>query len=353
MVDGALSIDTINLVMAFYFITFLQRMLERRGHLLLAERSLSNLFNSRRVNAMVAPFVIGLLPSVGAVLISAPIVDNAAENYLSKEEKAFVTSYFRHISEAFIPTYSSILLALSLSNVNMTAFVLGMLPMIAVLFILGYIWYVRKIPKETGLEKSKDKHKDGWNLIISLWPITIIIAIILTFKVQVYLAVVPIIFLSCILNKFSIKEIMPIFKSAFEFKLILTTIVIMIFKEVLTNTGIIERLPSYFVLLPIPSTIVFALIFFFGTLIAGSQAIIALVIPLAYATMPDGGLALLILLMCMNYISMQVSPTHICLAVIAEYYKISFIDLVKKTLPIGISFIIISSLYSYLLYIVF
>ena len=105
---GTLGESTISLVLAFYTITFLQRMLEKRGHLLLAERSLTNIFNSRRINVMIAPFVIGLLPSPGAVLIAAPIVDNASGEYLDKEEKTFVTSFFRHISEAFLPTYASI-----------------------------------------------------------------------------------------------------------------------------------------------------------------------------------------------------------------------------------------------------
>jgi len=350
---GIFSKDTIYLVLAFYSITFLQRMLEKRGHIILAEEALSNLFNSRRVNAMVAPFVIGLLPSVGAVLIAAPIVDNAGGNYITKEEKTFVTSYFRHISEAFLPTYSSILLALNLSGIDMTAFVLGMLPMVIVLFYLGYFFYVRKIPKGTGIPKSNDKLQEIKNLLISLWSIVLSIIIILVFKIPVHLAVIPVIVLSIILNNFSFKELQPMFISAIETKLIITTIVIMVFKEVLTFTGIIERLPVYFSVLPIPSTVVFALIFFFGTLVAGSQAIIALAIPLAYATIPNGGVALMILLICMLYISMQISPTHICLAVITEYYGTSFIDLVKKTMPIVITFVLISSVYSYLLYLMF
>lgn len=68
--DGAFSLATLNLILAFYTITFLQRMMEKRDHLMLAEKSLSNLFNNRRVNAMIAPFIIGLLPSPGAVLIA-------------------------------------------------------------------------------------------------------------------------------------------------------------------------------------------------------------------------------------------------------------------------------------------
>lgn len=351
--QGAFSKNSLYLVLAFYTITFLQRMLEKRAHILLAEKSLSNLFNSRRVNAMIAPFIIGLLPSIGAVLIAAPIVDNAAGDYISKEEKAFVTSYFRHISEAFLPTYATIILALNLTGIDMTLFVLAMLPMVVILFLLGYLFYVRKIPKETGLVESTNKSGDAKNLIISLWSIALTIGIILVLKVPVHLAVIPVILLSIWINKFKLKEITPMFISAFETRLILTTIVIMSFKEVLTETGVIERLPSYFEGLPVPPVIIFGLIFFFGNLVAGSQAIIAIGLPLAYATVPNGGLALIIFLMCMNYIAAQVSPTHICLAVVSEHYKISFVDLVNKTLPILVCFILIASLYSYILHMIF
>ena len=344
------SRDTISLVLAFYTITYVQRMMEKRGHLLLAEKSLDNIFNSRRINAMIAPFVIGLLPSAGAVLIAAPIVQNASGDYLTREEQTFVTSYYRHISEAFLPTYSSILLALDLSGVDMTKFVVGMLPMVAILFILGYVFYVRKIPKSTGISQSRDKKDDIINLIISLWPIAVTITIILTLKIPVYMAVIPVIIVSAILNKFSIDELIPMIKTEFETKLIVSTVMIMIFKELLTFTGVIGRLPEYFEKLPIHPTIIFSLIFVIGTLVAGSQAIIALALPLAFATIPNGGLALMILLMCMTYIAMQVSPTHICLAIVTEAFDVSFIELVKKTFPIFIIFIAITAVYSYLLF---
>jgi integral membrane protein (TIGR00529 family) len=350
MSAGVFNLGTLNLVLAFYTITFLQRMMEKRAHLILAEKSLNNLFNSRRVNAMIAPFIIGLLPSPSAVLIASPIVDNAGGDYISREEKTFITSYFRHISEAFLPTYSTILLALNLSGVDMTTFVIAMLPMGVVLFLLGYFIYVRKIPKNTGLKKSNDKGEDVKNLIISLWPIAFTIVIILVFKIPVHYAVFPIIILSFALNKFTFEEIKPMFRSAIESKLILTTIVIMMFKEILTFTGVIQRLPGHFSALPIPPVFIFVLIFFFGTLVAGSQGMIAIALPLAFATMPNGGLALMILIMCTTYIASQVSPTHICLGIIVEHYGISFIDLVKKTIPIALIFILICSLYSYLLY---
>lgn len=349
-VKGTVSRDTIYLVLAFYTITYLQRMMESRGHLIMAEEALSRLFNSRRVNAMLAPFLIGILPSAGAVLIAAPIVDNAAGDYLTKEEKTFVTSYFRHIPEIFLPTYSSILLALSLSGVDMTIFVLGMTPMVIVLFSLGYFFYVSKIPKGTGKAGSTESIKEIRNLVTSLWPILMSIILILAFKIPVHLGVIPVIALSVIVNRFKLQELKPMILSALETKLILTTIVIMVFKEMITYAGIIESLPGYFSALPVPSAIIFALIFFFSTLVAGSQTTIALAMPLAYATMPNGGAPLLILLMCMLYIAMQVSPTHICLGIIVEHNGTSFLDLVKNTMPVLMAFILISSIYCYLLF---
>lgn len=350
ILKGTFSRDTIYLVLAFYTITFLQRMLEKRKRIMLAERSLDNIFNSRRVNAMVAPFVIGLLPSAGAVLIAAPIVDNAVGDYITKEERTFVTSYFRHISESFLPTYSHILLALSLTHIGMTSFVVAMLPMAVVLFLLGYFIYIRKVPKSEKNSTPKDKLPEIKNLIKSLWSIVLVITIVLSFNIPVHLAVIPVIILAIIVDKFKIKEIVPIFKSALELNLIITTVLIMIFKEMLTFTGVIGRLPDYFAVLPIPAVVIFALIFFFGTLVAGSKGIIALALPLAFATIPSGGLALMVLLMSISYIAMQISPTHICLAIVTEYYGTSFIDLVRKTMPVLLIFSVIVSIYSYLLY---
>lgn len=349
---STISKETISLVLAFYTITFVQRMMEKRGHLILAEKSLDNIFNSRRINAMIAPFVIGLLPAAGAVLIAAPIVQNASKDDLTIEEQTFVTSYFRHISEAFLPTYSSILLALQLSGVDMTLFVVGMLPMVVILFALGFIFYVKKIPKSEKRENSGNKTKDIKNLIISLWPIAVTIIIILSMKIPVYIAVIPVIIVSFFINKFTIKEILPMFISAFETKLIVNTVLIMIFKELLTYTGVIGRLPIYFEKLPIHPTIIFAMIFLFGTIIAGSQAMIALALPLAFATIPNGGLALMVLLMCVSYIAMQISPTHVCLAIVTEAFNVSFIDLAKKTFPVVLTFTIITAIYSYLLFMI-
>lgn len=347
---ACVSSDTITLVLSFYSITILQRMLEKRGHLHLAERSLGGIFRSRRINAMVAPFIIGLLPSPGAVNIAAPIVDNAAGDALDTEEKTFVTSYYRHISEAFLPTYASVILALQLSGVDMSAFVLLMLPMVAVLFFLGYVIYVRKIPKEVGSPPSGDKKKDILNLARSLWTMALAIAVILVCRCEVYMAVAPVIVLSFFFNRFSLREAAPMLVTAFEINLIVSTVAIMVFRDILTYTGVITALPALFGALPVPPAAIFSLVFFISPLIAGSQTTIALCMPLAFAAIPDGGLWLMVLLMSIIYIAMQISPAHICLAIVVKTFNTTFLALVRKTMPVLLWFILIAAGYSRILY---
>lgn len=342
---SAVSWSTISLLIIFYLLTFLQRMLESRGQLTKAQQALNGLFNNRRVNASLAPIFIGLLPTAGAVTICGAMVDDACGDYLTVEEKTFVTTYFRHIPESFLPTYSSVILGTQLSGVPINAFIVGMLPMVLVLVWLGYITYLRKVPKDTGTPPSTDKKQDLKSLWVSLWSLILTIALILVLDMPIYIALVIANLLNIFINKFKLEELRPMLRTAFEGNIMLSTLAIMILKDILTATGAVERLPAVFSQLPIPTAMVFALIFFFGTIVSGSTAIIVLCIPLAFAAMPGGGMPLLVLLNGCAYAAMQLSPTHVCLAVVTEYFHVEMGALVRKTLPIACSFCTILCLY--------
>ena len=161
MGKSMISESTITVVLSFYFITLLQRMLERRKRLKQAEEALNVLFNNRRINASLAPSVIGLLPSAGAMTICADMVDSACQDYLSKEDMTCVTSFYRHIPESFLPTYSSILIALALTGIGAGQFVVAMLPLVAVLFLIGYGFYLRKVPKRTDHQSEGHQGQRG------------------------------------------------------------------------------------------------------------------------------------------------------------------------------------------------
>ena len=335
------SMSTVSVLLIFYLITFLQRMLEKRGALRAAQQSLYGIFNNRRVNASLAPIFIGLLPTAAAVTICGAIVEEASENYLTVEEKAFVASYYRHIPESFVPTYSSVILGIHLSGVDLSSYLCGMLPLVFVLIGLGYVFQLRKLPKDTGQPKSEHRGRDFITLCRNLWTITLVVILTVFFKIPVYAATLSVIILYLFTDSFIWDEIKPIFLTAFESKLLINTAIILVFRDVITAAGVIEILPDFFSALPIPPYLIFFLIFFFGTVVSGLMAITAICLPLAFATVPNAGVALLILLLSTGYIAMQISPTHICLAIVTEYFKINMGSLVKKTMPVVVSFSVI------------
>ena len=340
---AVLSYDTLRLILVMYLITFLQRMMEKRGALELSRISLSKLFNNRWVNCVAAPFFIGLLPSPNAAFIAGDMVIASTDDCLTKEQQAVTTSFFRHVSEAFLPTYNSILMALTLTGISAGDFVIGMIPMVIAIVGLGMFFFLRgRVPMDAGETPSENKWTDFKNLVIGVWAIFLTIGLVIFFRVDVVYATLVSIILYFIFNKFTFSEVKPFFISAFESRIVFNTCAVMIFKELLTLSGVINEFPEFFSQFPIPPFLIFVLIFFFGTIIAGSLAIIVLVLPVAMATVPAAGLPLFILLMSTEYLAMQVSPTHICLTLIAEYFDVSLSSMIKQTIPVLISFMLIA-----------
>lgn len=333
---GATSWSTLELLLVFYVVTYLQRMMEKRKNLSNCQVAMNGLFNNRRINVSVVPFLLGCLPAASTVLLCGPIVRESVGEHLETAEKAAITSYFRHITEMFLPTYTTIFMALSITKDRVAPgdFVLAMLPMVLVLFAAGWVVYLRRIPKDTGMTADQSKGY-YWKLLAqSVWPIVLAIALILLLPIPVEGAVAICIVINIFVNRFKPAELLPFFKTAFETRLIVSTWLVMIFKEVLAATGVIQALPSFFSQLPIPAFLIFALIFFVSTVVSGSQAAVAMCMPMVMASAGDGPvLAIFTLMMCMNYIAMQVSPVHICLTMCSEDYGISLGALVWKTLP--------------------
>lgn len=327
--------NSLSILVILYLITFLQRILEKRSLMKAAQQDLDSLFHNRRVNAAVAPMFVGLLPSAAAMILCGDIVKESTAGYLDKKEQAFVTTWFRHIPESSLPTYSSVLLMGSLAGVPIPEFLRGMALPVLCLFILGYFPYIRRLPRETGQSSTERQNKFGclWGIIKHLWTLLAILALILVGGWPVEAAVAVVLLMAVIAYGFRWQELKPMFIQAFEVKMQLNTLLILVFKEFLACTGCLQALPDFFTGLPIPAYLVFSLLFFFGGLLSGTNGIIVLGTGMAFSALPQGGMPLMVLMMCMCHAASQVSPTHICIAVAAEYYGVTFGDIVKKTLP--------------------
>ena len=336
--------STISILLAFYFIAFLQRILESRRQLELAQKNLDGIFHNRRINTAGASIFIGFLPAAAAMGLCSQIVKDATDGYLQKEEQAFVTSWIRHIPESIIPTYSGILLILGISKLETSSYIAGMLIPVIFLMLIGYFAGLNKIPKDPGTPKSKNKFQDIINLLKHLWSLLLIVLLIFAFQMEVCWSVLIAIIGCIFVYRIKWTEMKPFFKAAFEARLLLITYAVLVLKEFIAHTGALEVLPEIIQKLPLPAYLIFAILFFLITAISGSTSAIAIGAPLAFAALPVNT-PLVVYLMCVTHAASQMGLTHTCVMVAAEYYGITFGELIRKTIPYSLLFCVLATIY--------
>ena len=337
--------STVQLYIMTYAIAFLQSMIKEKGGVDRSQKALTDLFHTNWVTCTVAPFVVGLLPTAPAVFFAGDIIDDCAGDRLTPAQKATAASFFRHISEAFLPTYPAILTALTLTGIAAGPYVLAMLPLMILMVLIGcFFLYRGRIPFRAEGEPSTHKLRNVLDFFLGLWPLITAIILVVGFGMNVLLSIVISIAAYFLLGRFPAATVRPYFKSSFQLKLLANTFSIYVFKGALTASGVVGELPSFFEGLPIPAFLIFGLLCFLGTVIAGSQAITTTMVPVAFAAIPGAGLPLLCLLMCFIYAAMQISPTHVCLSLSCDHFGASLGDLIRLTLPIITTFLVIVSL---------
>ena len=181
--------SSLSVLVAFYLIIFLQRILTSRRQIMLAQQDLDGIFHNRRINLVGSAVFIGLLPSAAAMGLCSEIVKDASDGYLDRKEQAFVTSWFRHIPESTLPTYSSVLLMLNLSGVKIAEFVPGMIIPVLTLALLGYVRYLRRIPTDPGTLRTGRRRDHVKHLFQHLWSLILVLVLILGLDFSVVNAV--------------------------------------------------------------------------------------------------------------------------------------------------------------------
>lgn len=336
--------SSLSVLLSLYLITFLQRILESRSQIKLAQEDLNGIFHNRRVNTAGASLFIGLLPSAASMILCSEIVKDATDGYLEPKEQAFAASWFRHIPESVLPTYTAVLVMLNLSGVGISQFMVGMIVPVITLAFLGYVMYLRRIPKVTGTMPSKSRIRDLQHLLQHLWSLLLILVLILAFGLDVVSSVLISIMVSILVYGIETAELKLMLQSAFEKTMLVNTFLVLVLKEFISYTGVLNLLPETMAILPLPTYLIFALLFFVATVISGSTGAIALGTPLAFAAIP-GGMPLMVYLMCITHAASQLSPTHVCLVVASDYFHVTLGDLIRKTLPLSLVFCVLMTIY--------
>lgn len=344
--------DVWSVNLAMYVISVLVYELDLRHRFEDAQRAMNGLMRDPRLKTSLACMFIGLMQGPATVTICGGMVDTMAGDHLKNDEKAAVATYLRHISEAMVPTFTGVIVACSISGISISSFFVWMLPMALLTLLAIYLVYLRRVPRTVG-ETGRSKKECVRLLLRSLWSLLLAIAVIIVFSLPTWAVVAVVAAVNALVEKFSAQEVRDAVVKGFGLKSLLGITMTYVFKDLLVLSGVIDVLPTYFEHLPIPVFLVLVILYAFGTLVAGSSAAAAAFIPLAYTMIPDGGAFLLALLMSVSFASSQLSPTHICTAIISDYFGVTFFATVKKLLPLFLLTVLIACGYYMLLTAVF
>ncbi|HPR17313.1 MAG TPA: DUF401 family protein [Candidatus Cloacimonadota bacterium] len=332
MADTISQPDILLLALAVGLIPLIGGSLQITG--LLADL-VDNLQVKRKVFLALSPALMGLLPIPGGALLSAPMLNKAGDD-ISREHYAAINVWFRHILILIYPL-GGLLPCSKMAGLNLYTVILYLLPAFALLFILGYFFFLSDIkgdmPKPNKLNLKK--------LLVPLFIILTapIIHLILSGngmmnEIALLIGIVISLLLTIIFGKLKPSGMKKVFLQMKPWKYFLIIIGIFLFLHVFQASPVSEEI----------SKIAFSksfLIIVVGVLLSLAtgrvQIPISILIPIFLAAFGANALTPLAfaIMYVAVYLGYMISPVHPCVVVSLEYFGATYKEFVGKLLLPG------------------
>lgn len=336
--------ETIELALLMTLIFILAKCMQDIGAIKKLIDSLRTFFSKGGTIAII-PAIYGLMPVPGGALFSAPMVDKEGDKFgLNKDIKNYLNVWFRHIWFPIHPISSAMILICSknFSDISIYDLMLANIPAFIITIIIGIVVLKKvthRIP-ETPQKISLQK-KNYRGLIYLLPPLIPIFSygLIKVFDLPQNRSLILSIILSLILlfflTKISIKEYAHIMRKALTWKLAAAIFGIMIFKQMITNSGATEVIGAGIVGTAIPSILLIILIpLVLGIITGYNLGAVALSYPLLLPFRNDFSIiSFTSIIFISSLVGYLISPIHLCNVVSSEYLKTDITRIYKLLIP--------------------
>ena len=172
-INRLFSANLLFLIIILFGIIWLSTLMSKNGIINDLVTSVRGMSSNKAAMALLPAFI-GLLPMPGGAIFSAPLVDSIDEDKaLDPIHKVQINYWFRHIWEFWWPLYPAVLLALDITGLPVTKFMLYQLPLWVLMIFTGYFFLLRKvdISEVLGNKSGYSRRK----FILSVIPVVIII----------------------------------------------------------------------------------------------------------------------------------------------------------------------------------
>jgi hypothetical protein len=323
---GALvSGETLSLVGIILLVLYLGTLLQVKGNFKTMVDSLKNLVREPRLVLALPPAFIGFLPMLGGALMSAPIVEEAAQRWkLSPPLKTFLNYWFRHIWEYCWPLYVNMILAAAILQIPIIKISIVQFPFTILAAILGLIILFKRVPFLPKERNGENFLKSLFNLFFSIWPILLIIILIFGFKLSMLLSMAVSSLLTQILVRMKFQERLEIIWKSIQLRTVFLVASVMVFKRILEVSGALssltrvfqpEGLSAYILLFMVP----FSLALLTGVNHAYVGISFPILLPIFGAGHPD--MVLVLFAYVSGMVGILLSPAHLCLFLTLDYFR--------------------------------
>ncbi|MHC1697961.1 MAG: DUF401 family protein [Geobacteraceae bacterium] len=288
--------------------------------------NLSRFLPDYRLVMATMPAVIGLLPSPGGAVFSAPMVREASTAYgVSPERKAFINYWFRHIWEYVSPLYPGVILAAGIAGISCRELAILNAPFAISVVFWGFLLCfagLRKSSGSSGLLPAA-KGKAFVTFCRDFSPIFLILILVIILGISPVLSLGGVILALIALHRYAPGRIWSTLRESISLRMLLMVAGILLFQETLRGTGSLNGISSYFAASGLPIVlIIVALPFLTGFMTGLTIAYVGISFPLLLPLINDGAHfpGLLALAFGSGFAGVMLSPLHLCLVLTREYF---------------------------------
>jgi hypothetical protein len=316
---------TLSLIPAVALIMVMEEILRREGILQRMVTAMRGLVGDPRVVMATLPALVGLIPSTGGAIFSAPMIDEVArDTRITPERKAFINYWYRHLWECLSPIYPSVLLAIQIFEKSLAPVLLLLLPLPVITALAGWPTAFRGLTFHRLRSRDPQLRRHLADLNAGLAPIVLVLAIVLTLRWEVSVAVALVIAGLLLLYRYTPVRLWGVVREGVSVNLLVQVAAVLLFKEMLLATRAVEMLAPWLATTNIPPAWLFVVLpLVIGILTGFPQAFVGTAAPVLVGLLGADAVtpAMVGILIVSGYGGVMLSPLHMCQVLTVSYFK--------------------------------
>ncbi len=303
--------------------------------------AMHGLFRSRRVALATIPLLMGMLPTPGGIMLSAPMVREAGDKIgVERSRLAAINFFFRHQWEPVWPLFPAVPLIVDMLGVP-AGRLIGYHAALSIAGIAGGILALLLV----GIPPRRAEHmavegnigSHAKDFLHALWPILFTGALYVKWHVPPAVGVFVAILGLLLLHRVELRRWGGIFKAAREPDMVLLLLGALWFKLNLEASGAVGDVVAFFDWVHMPPVLV---LFVLPFLVSFSTGVTTPTVAITYPFLlpfirTEQGMSLggETLAFAGVVFGLAISPIHLCLALSASYFDTPLLRIVIKVLP--------------------